>query len=190
MSSPGALLTRGYPRLMTTTAPSVGLIGLTPISGEVGKLIEFGQWLDGSGFKQWEHAFISIGNNLIVEAEPGGARVGSVSEYSTVYWCNAIAGLGTPAQLEATETVAKSYVGTPYSALDYFALAAHRLDLPVLGLENFIKSDKHLICSQLVDQVYNVAGIHVFTDNRWPGFVTPGDLYDRNVQLGGPKLGS
>lgn len=173
---------------MTTTTPPVGLIGLTPISGQVGKLIEFGQWLDGGGFQQWEHAFISIGGGLIVEAEPGGARIGNVSEYSDIYWCEGIYTLGTAAQLAATVPVAKGYVGTPYSALDYFALAAHRLHLPVIGLENYIKNDAHQICSQLVDQVYNVAGIHIFTDNRWAGFVTPADLYNRNVQLGGPKL--
>jgi hypothetical protein len=191
LSSPEALTTPRIPRVTAVPAldiPPVGLIGLTPISGNVGKLIEFGQWLDGSGFKQWEHAFISVGSGQIVEAEPGGARTGSVTEYSSIYWCYGIYGLGTAAQLDATEVIARKYAGVPYSALDYFALAAHRLHLPVLGLENYIKSDGHMICSQLVDQVYNVAGIHVFTDGRWPGFVTPGNLYERNVALGGPKL--
>jgi uncharacterized protein YycO len=168
--------------------PLVGLIGLAPISGEVGRLIELGQWLDGGGFKQWEHAFISLGNGLIVEAEPGGARIGNAGEYSSIYWCSAIYALGTAAQLAATEATARAYVGVPYSALDYFALAAHRLHLPVIDLENYIKSDGHMICSQLVDQVYNTAMIHIFTDGRWPGFVTPADLYNRNVELGGVRV--
>lgn len=168
---------------MTTMQPPAGLIGLTPISGQVGRLIEFGQWLNGNGFHQWEHAFISIGNGLIVEAEPGGARVAHADEYSTVYWCNSLYKLGTEAQLQNTEDWAKKYVETPYSFADYFALAQHRLHIPGPGLKNFIASDGHMICSQLADRCYANAGIHIFTDNRWPGYVTPADLYNRDLEL-------
>jgi hypothetical protein len=34
-----------------------------------------------------------------------------------------------------------------------------------------------MICSQLVDQCYQDAGVHLFADGRWPGDVTPADLY-------------
>ena len=159
------------------------MIGLTSISGDVGKLIETGQWLDGTGFRQWEHAFISVGNGLIVEAEPGGARVREYTEYQVIYWCHGLYSLGTAAQMEATEDAAKSYVGVPYSFLDYFALAAHRLHLPVPFLREYIASTKHMICSQLVDQCYTDAGITIFTDGRWAGYVTPGDLYVRDLQI-------
>ena len=60
--------------------------------------------------------------------------------------------------------------------MDYFALALHRLGIPAPELKRYIGSSKHLICSQLVDLVYAEAGIHLFTDNRWPGYVTPADL--------------
>lgn len=166
-----------------TLSPPAGLIGLTPIAGEVGKLIEFGQWLDGTGFLQWEHAFISIGGGLIVEAEPGGARVAHADEYSLVHWCDNIYKLGTYTQLQATEPAAKALVGTPYSFLDYFALAAHRLHIPAPGLKSYIASSRHQICSQLVDSIYQEAGIHIFTDGRWPGYVTPGDLFQRDQEL-------
>ena len=156
---------------------------MSPIHGDVGKLIEVGQWFNGDGFKQWEHAFISIGQGLIVEAEPGGARVAHADEYATVHWCYGLATLGTDAQLQATEDAAKKYLGTPYSALDYFALTAHRLHIPEFGLKTYIGDTGHMICSQLVDQCYADAGIHVFTDNRWPGYVTPLDLYNRDLEL-------
>jgi hypothetical protein len=66
--------------------------------------------------------------------------------------------------------------GIPYSAIDYVALAMHRLHLPAPGLREYIESSEHLICSQLVDMCYRLAGVHLFSDNRWPGYVTPADL--------------
>src|ERR1700733_14460122 len=87
---------------MTTPAlPAVGTLGLTPISGDVGKLIRFGQWLNGQGFRPWEHSFLLGPNGLILEAEPGGARIGNVSEYSEIYWCTAIAAQFTEDKLQA-----------------------------------------------------------------------------------------
>lgn len=165
------------------TSPPAGLIGLTSIHGDVGKLIELGQFLDGSGFGQWEHAFISVGGGLIVEAEPGGARVGHVSEYSVIHWCHGLYSLGIAKQTANAALAAKTYVGVPYSAADYFALTAHRLHIPAPGLQGYIASSGHLICSQLVDLAYAEAGIHVFQDNRWPGYVTPGDLFERDMDI-------
>ncbi len=36
-----------------------------------------------------------------------------------------------------------------------------------------------MICSQLVDQSYQDAGVHLFSDGRWSGYVTPGALFER-----------
>jgi hypothetical protein len=66
--------------------------------------------------------------------------------------------------------------GVPYSFLDYGALTAHTLHLPVPGLQHFIATDHHMICSQLVDQACLDSGWHLFDDNRWPGYVKPSDL--------------
>ncbi len=66
-----------------------------------------------------------------------------------------------------------------YSFLDYLALAAHRYRLPVPGLRTYIKSTGHLICSQLVDACYQAAGVQLFDDHRWNGYVTPSDLARR-----------
>jgi hypothetical protein len=165
------------------SAPATGLIGLTQIHGDVGELIRIGQWLNGDGFKQWEHAFVSLGAGLIVEAEPGGARIGNADEYSAIHWCYGIAKLATPDQLQAVADAARKYAGVPYSFLDYAELAAHRLHIPVPGLKTFIGDSKHLICSQLCDQAEQDAGIHLFKDGRWPGFVTPADLFNLDVTL-------
>ena len=158
-------------------APSLGSLGLTQIHGATGQFIRVGQWLNGDGFANYEHAVIYIGGGWLVEAEPGGARKRLITEYDNILWSTG-GQILTLSQSVDIANVAIGYIGVPYSFLDYTAIAAHRLDLPVPGLYNYIKTTKHMICSQLVDQCYHDAGVHLFTDDRWPGFVTPEDLYN------------
>lgn len=162
-----------------------GDIILTQITGRIGKLIEFGQWLNGNGFIDFEHAALYKGDGTVIEAEPGGARERPLSDYTgrPQFWSTGILQL-TDTQRMLIVNAAVGYTkanggkGVPYSFLDYDALAAHRLGIPVPGLQRYIASTGHMICSQLVDQCYADAGVHLFTDDRWPGYVTPGDLYD------------
>lgn len=162
---------------MIHTTPQPGDIGLTSITGPVGKLIKVGQWLNGDGFGPYQHAFIVLPGDRLIEAEPGGATVSPLSEYDdrpVVYLSPQ--GL-TPAQRKAICDCALKYQGVPYSFADYAALAAHRFHLPVPGLRSYVESSKHQICSELVDRAYLDAGIHLFHDGRWPGYVTPMALY-------------
>ena len=165
------------------TTPKPGMIGLTRISGSVGKLIEVGQWLNGEGFQDWEHAFVALPGGLIIEAEPGGARIVPLT-YPNVYWCTGIYKLLAPGTTNIEiDHVAEGLKGVPYSFADYAALAAHRLHVPAPLLKSFIASSGHMICSQLCDEFYFRLGAHVFFDNRWPGDVTPASLYKRDLQL-------
>ncbi|MFE7246063.1 hypothetical protein [Streptomyces sp. NPDC057580] len=164
---------------MIRTEPQPGDIGLTSITGTVGRLIQIGQWLNGDGFGPYEHAFIVLPDDQLIEAEPGGAQVAPLSEYDDreVLYVSP-AGL-TPAQREAIVSCALKYRDVPYSFLDYAALAAHRFHLPVPGLRTYVESTGHMICSQLCDQAYKDAGIQLFDDGRWEGYVTPMDLYNQ-----------
>lgn len=175
---------------MTTELPAVGTIGLSPISGDVGKLVRLGQWLNGQGFREWEHAFILGPDGEILEAEPGGARIGHVSEYSDIYWCTSIAAQFTEDKLERVYNFAEATYGpddgrpgTGYSFLDYLALFCHRLRIPVPGLRRYIASTGHLICSQLCDTAYSDEGCHLFA-GVWSGYVTPLGLYNLDVAIG------
>lgn len=161
------------------TDPQPGDFGLTSISGDVGTLIRVGQFLNGDGFSVYEHAFVYVGDGQIVEAEPGGARLAGLDEYAgrPVAWSSGKVGL-TDVQRAAVVAAARARVGTPYSALDYFAIAAHRFRLPVPGLRKFIASSGHLICSALVDRCFQDAGVQLFNDLRWNGYVTPAALYE------------
>jgi hypothetical protein len=181
---------------MTTPAlPAIGTIGLTQISGDVGKAIEVGEWLNGQGFRDWEHAFLLGPNGTVLEAEPGGARIANVSEYSgaTVYWCTAIAAQFTDEKLAdiwggavqryGPGTGHKSATGgVPYSFLDYDAMFCHRLHIPVPGLQGYIADTGHQICSQLCDTTYSDQNCRLFA-GVWPGYVTPLGLWNLDQRI-------
>ncbi len=155
-----------------TYQPKPGEIGLTQISGGVGKAIRFGQWLNGDGFADFEHAFVYVGGGEIVEAMPGGAqRVPNWHDPARTRWL-----ICPDSRRQRVAWGAVDLVGTPYSFADYGYLAARRFRIPAPHLRRHIADGGHLICSQLADAVADQAGWHLFADGRWPGDVTPGDL--------------
>lgn len=157
--------------------PLPGDFGLCRISGPVGFLIRVGQWLNGSGFADYEHAFIYTGAGLIVEAQPGGARETNLAQYADrpILWSTGKVPL-TDEQRTAVIAAVRSFIGTPYSFVDYLAIAAHRFHLPLPGLRAYVASSGHLMCSALVDRAEERAGVHLFQDGRWDGYVLPDSL--------------
>lgn len=172
---------------MSTTGvqiPGVGDFCCTSISGVTGKLISFGEWLNGDGFGDYDHAEIYVGMvdekapyGYTFGAYPGGATyVPTTPELlSKALWSTGKI-LLTDVQRKSIVDMCAAAKGVPYSALDYFALVAHRLHIPVPYLKKYISDSGHMICSQLVDYVYMKSGVHLFNDNRWPGYVVPADL--------------
>ncbi len=153
--------------------PKPGWIFLVPMPGMGGKLIRFGQWLAGDGKTPYQHAGVYIGDDHTVEAYPGGAVVGRLSRFDA----DEIVWLRCPPQYgDAVAAAALTMMGTPYSALDYDALALHRFHIPAPHLKRFIADSGHMICSQLADTAALKGGWHIFDDDRWPGYVTPNDL--------------
>lgn len=160
-----------------TAAPLPGDFGLCRISGPVGILIRVGQWLNGSGFADYEHAFIYTGAGRIIEAAPGGALETDLAEYADrpIVWSTDRLPL-TGEQRTTIVAAARSYIGVPYSFADYLSVALARFHLRLPFVRRYVASTGHMICSQLVDQCYQDAGVHLFADGRWPGDVTPADL--------------
>jgi hypothetical protein len=158
-----------------TVVPLPGDFELTHINGDVGTLIRFGQWLNGDGFADYEHARLYLGGGLCVEAEPGGARLSAVSANDNVphVWSTGYI-LRTDSQRAGIVAAGHKYVGVPYSFADYEALAAKRLHLWVPGLNAYVRSSGHMICSQLVAKCEADAGCPLF--GEFTGDVTPGDL--------------
>jgi hypothetical protein len=150
--------------------PQQGDIGCVTIRGDVGQLIRIGEFMLGCGYRNVEHAFTYVGDGQIVEAEPGGARLADLGEYDprTVVWVRCPDG-----HRQAVAQAARALIGTPYSAADYFALAAHRFHIP--GMRRIALSTGSMICSQLATVAARRGG--------WPllmpkpaGYVVPDDL--------------
>jgi hypothetical protein len=175
-----------------------------PIRGEGGALIRLGEFLNGDSFIAYQHAEIYIGTTESVAARypsdartavyvrsvpapfgwtfgayPGGARLVplpcSPAELPGALWSSDAFTLSdTDRQLIVARAL--SYQGTPYGFTDYAALALHHFDVNAKSLQRFISSTNSMICSQLCDKMYQLAGIQLFSDGRWNGYVTPADL--------------
>lgn len=129
----------------------------------------------------------------LVEAMPGGAReVGLdfrrwTSEF--VYVRPPYADVTTHfGQSERVAAAARRYLRTPYSYLDYVALAARAAGLEYPSLNRYITSTGHMICSQLADQALADAGYHVFDDGRLPQDVTPSELFMKLIDTPGTRF--
>ena len=160
---------------MTEIKPLPGDFCCCSTGGEAGRLVSLGERLNGDSFTRYGHTFIYVGDGRIVEAQPGGAREAPLGGYRDALWSTGHIPL-TGEQRTVIVHAARSYIGVPYSWADYFALAAHRLRIPAPGLRRYIASSRSMISSQLVDWCFQDAGVHLFQDQRWCGYVTPAAL--------------
>jgi uncharacterized protein YycO len=153
-----------------------GDFALTKIPGAVGFGIKVGQWLNGDGAPV-EHALVYVGNGQIVQAMPSKAELIPLEDApEPVVWSTGKI-LLTDRTRAAIAANALSLVGTPYSFADYGSLALARFHVRPSWVTDFVADTGHMICSQLVDEAYLRAGVHLFDDGRIPGDVTPGDLW-------------
>lgn len=121
------------------------------------------------------HAAVYIGGGQIVEAQAKGAVISPVKNYPNAIWSDFTFQPGVESRLyQATMDV----VGTPYNFLDIAAQALVRIfhwKAPKWALRRVSRPDR-LQCAQLVDVVYQRAGITLFPDGRPNGLVSPEDL--------------
>lgn len=181
--------------------PKPGDFCCVQISGDVGKAIEVGQFLAAKLQHQpgellnYEHAEVYAGQadtlgpfGYTYSAYPSNGQQGGLdckralpcppAQLPGSLWSSGIIPL-TDAQRAAIVQWCEGHVSVGYSFLDYDAIAMHALHLPVPGLKRFIATTKHMICSQYTDSALSLGGgVRVFTDQRWPGYVTPWDLAD------------
>lgn len=154
-----------------------GSFFVTSITGWAGWGIGVAQALAGAP-SRWEHAGVVLtADGHTLEAEPGGARVGQVSDYAgRGVVVSAWVPEHNPFTPDLLAAVGAGLLGTPYSGLDYVALGLLHLHLPSGWVRRRVKASGRLICSQLVDEFYLRCGYHMFDDGRLPGDVMPSDL--------------
>jgi hypothetical protein len=158
------------------TTPQPGDFALTKISGITGAFINAGQYLIGDGAPV-QHAYVYVGGRMIVQAMPGGAELIHLEDANEpVVWSTGRIVL-TPEERTRIILAAHDLVNTPYSFLDYASIALAHYRIRPRWVRDFVADSDHLICSQLVDEAYLRAGVHLFDDGRLPGDVTPGDLW-------------
>lgn len=145
-----------------------GQIGLRRYStGWVGKCIE---WATNS---HTHHVVVAISETVCISAEPGGARYRPISDYPTLTWSHF--GL-TGDQITLIRDAAAEMDGRPYNFAIYGPLLWQRLTgRKVTGwVAQWLSRRPNENCSQLSDDIYTLAGIHLFEDI--PELITPGDF--------------
>jgi hypothetical protein len=163
-----------------TYGPQPGDIFITTIHGQVGAgiglaedVLQLVEHVKKHMDTKWRHAGVYVGDGMVVEAEPGGARLAALSQYDTdpMLW------VPCPEQYRTgVAAAARTLEGVPYSYLDYDAVTMHALHIPAPGLKGYIADSGHMMCSQLADHAALMGGWHLFDDGRWEGYVTPIDL--------------
>lgn len=128
----------------------------------------------------------------IVQAMPSGAEeieIGPEHWTSEYMFIRPVYALGTTgiwsSQAERVAAAARSYVGTPYSPLDYVAIAGVHAGIKNGPIRRYVTSSRHMICSQLADQAMSDAGLHVFDDGRLPQDVMPVELNRKLLSMPG-----
>ena len=159
----------------TTVTVQPGDFFLVQIHGRPAISIGIGQALTGDWSRFW-HAGIVLDDGTAIAAHPGGVTIDSLKEIVAdrpLAFSHYDLTLTEQASIVAA---ARSYLGRPYSFLCYLSIALVTFHIRPKWLLRYVAGTGHMICSQLVDQCYQDAGIHLFDDGRYPGDVTPGDL--------------
>ena len=177
--------------------PQAGDFCCIPVPGGFGTAIEAGEYLaerlqgQPAYLRAYDHAEVYVG-----QPDADGPYGYTYSAYSNngigtttgkrplpclpaalpgSIWSSGIIPLAQ-SQRDAIVAWCEAHPCVPYSWPDYGAIALHALRIPAPGLKAYIAGTSSMICSQYTDSAYADTSVHLFSDGRWPGFVTPGDL--------------
>jgi uncharacterized protein YycO len=159
-----------------TYQPQIGDFGVVRTKGIVGRLIQI------FTVSRWNHAFVYVGTNTIVEATPRGVKLSPISNYENIAWSQHDS-LSEDTRAKIADH-AKKQVGKPYNFLLIGNILLRIIGLKLLAntrlMYKLAKSNSY-ICSELVSESYKEAGVNYF--NMPPNLVTPGDLAELLVYL-------
>lgn len=170
MSTPNAALDQLTP----------GVFGVSHGSGLGGELIRHAT-------ASWAgHAFVYVGGGRIVEGTPPAAQLADARKYDDAVWAWRMP--VTPVQSAAVEARAHALVGTPYDWPAYVGFALEVLKLrSEAQLDPVFKSDRWRVCSALVADCYQYAGIPLAFPagpETTVNLVSPAMLYDLAAREG------
>lgn len=158
------------------TAPLLsGVYGVERDNGWIAACIRLGLR------SQYNHAWIFVGAK-VVAAQPGGVRFDDLPPVVNMALADELLehleglrpGIG---QEIANQAIWLGDRHGGYSFLDIGALALRQFGVNIGFINRHIARTDRMICSQLVDECYKRAGVHLF-EGRQSQDVTPGDLAD------------
>jgi hypothetical protein len=164
-------------------------MGLGIEAGEF--LAETLQHVRGAKLQPYDHAEVYVGqpdehgpHGYTYSAYPNNGQPGITGKRALPgpaalmpgsLWSSGIVTL-TPAQRAGIVAWCVAHPCVSYSWPDYGAIGLRALGIKTDRLRAYIASTSSMICSQYSDAAYAANDVHLFSDNRWPGYVTPGDL--------------
>jgi len=152
-----------------------GSYGVSHGAGITGELIRHAT-------ESWAgHAFVYIGNNQIIEGAPPVARIASAASHTDAVW-NVRYPL-TDDQRDKICDRAHALVGCPYDYPAYIGFALEVLKIRSgQELDPVFKEDHWRVCSALVADCYEFAGLELVKDLPYPNLISPADLYNLIAQ--------
>ena len=151
--------------------PQPGDYGVSHGSGMAGELIRHAT-------ESWAgHAFIYIGDGMIIEAAPPATRTAPAASHNDAVWDLTEK---TPAQRRDIVARAHALLGTPYDYPAYIGFALEAIGIRTgKQLEPYFRQDHWRVCSADVADAYGFAGIDLTAGLEYPNLISPGDLYNR-----------
>jgi len=158
---------------MSEYTPAYGDLGIISSGGFMARVIQIGT------ISRWNHVFIYVGNQMIVEATPKGVVLSPISDYkdSVIVWNKHQVWENEEVNRDFIVTEAHKLLDLPYNWTNIARIVFRSLGLKVLANTNLMKrlaKKDGYICSELGEELYSKSG-NPFT-NKEPGLVSPGDL--------------
>ncbi len=157
-----------------TWTPPPGTIGLTYSYGFTAFRATLGQTLINET-TSYSHAFIAIGDGLIIEPWPNGVRLSALDDYAEEDVSYGLLMGLNDSQRQAVVSAALTLDGVGHGLADYLALAVRRWRWNVPWAHRRAASSARLLPAQFVAEAYRRAGMELM-----PGFslgdVTMSDL--------------
>ena len=151
------------------TEPKPGTIFVVSTTGWAARAIQI------FTLSRVNHTGIYAGNGLVYEATPDrGFVLSAASNYPNAIWLHTYP--LTDAQGLLVVACCKRLIGRRYNFVDIVALGLNNWGIHPAWVRKRLADTSRLICSQAVDYAYQLAGIHLFSDGRTPGAVSPGDI--------------
>jgi hypothetical protein len=125
------------------------------------------------------HAAIVRDDDTVLEARSRGAVFTNWKKYASRVGVDVVGTARLPLTSEQrarVPEVAEQLEGIPYSFLDLLSVGALQYHVRIWPLRAIVARENRAICSQLVDEFLQRLGFSIYSDGRWPGDVTPGDL--------------